>query len=155
RAGAPARGAADGVSPLVRRGFVRARHRRGRVRRGNQRLHRSGFRRARAGVRRGVGYALSAPGTAAGAAWRRAGPPAAAPGSAGPSPKRVLTRESEQVNEAIYRALGPVEQSLRAQLAELEVRAAAGAVATRRTYPFFLYDPAELWDLLGVSRSSA
>lgn len=76
-------------------------------------------------------------------------------GSAGPSPKRVLTREIEQVNEALYRALGPVEQSLRAQLAELEVRAAAGAVATRRTYPFFLYDPAELWDLLGVSRSSA
>jgi len=73
----------------------------------------------------------------------------------GPSPKRVLTREIEQVNEALYRALGPVEEAARAQLAELEAKAAAGAVATRRTYPFFLYDPAELWNLLGVGRGEA
>lgn len=68
----------------------------------------------------------------------------------GPSPKRVLTREIERVNEALYEALGPVAEAARAQLAQLEAKAAAGAVATRRTYPFFLYDPAQMWDLLGV-----
>lgn len=67
-----------------------------------------------------------------------------------PSAKRVLTREIEHVNEALYKALAPVEQKARQQLAALEAQAAVGAIATRRTYPFFLYDPASMWDLLCV-----
>ncbi len=67
-----------------------------------------------------------------------------------PSAKRVLTREIEHVNEALYKALAPVEQKARQQLAALEAQAAVGAIATRRTYPFFLYDPASMWDFLCV-----
>lgn len=73
------------------------------------------------------------------------------PSRPGPSRKRVLTREIENVNRALYAALRPVEEETRRQLAELEAKAAEGAVATRRTYPFFLYDPADVWDLLCVS----
>ena len=51
----------------------------------------------------------------------------------------------------MYAALRPVEEAARRRLAELEARAEAGAAATRRTYPFFLFDPADVWDLLCVS----
>lgn len=72
---------------------------------------------------------------------------AAKPSGSAPSRKRILTREIERVNAALYAALRPVEEETRRQLAALEARAAAGAVATRRTYPFFLYDPADVWEL--------
>lgn len=72
-------------------------------------------------------------------------------GRGAPSRKRVLTREIEEVNAALYAALRPVEEAARRRLAELEARAEAGAAATRRTYPFFLFDPADVWDLLCVS----
>src|SRR5690606_3929262 len=69
----------------------------------------------------------------------------------GPSRKRVLTREIEHVNAALYAALRPVDEDARRRLAELEAMAEAGAVATRRTYPFFLFDPADVRALLNAS----
>ncbi|HEY8496128.1 MAG TPA: hypothetical protein VIK98_03720 [Limnochordales bacterium] len=64
------------------------------------------------------------------------------------APKRQLTREIEAVNAELSRVLGPVAERARAELARLEARARSAAAALRRTYPFFLYAPARLWELL-------
>jgi len=64
------------------------------------------------------------------------------------APKRQLTREIEAVNAELSRVLGPVAERARQELARLEARARSAAAALRRTYPFFLYAPARLWELL-------
>ncbi|OUN01504.1 MAG: hypothetical protein BAA04_09145 [Firmicutes bacterium ZCTH02-B6] len=64
------------------------------------------------------------------------------------APKRQLTRKIEAVNAELYRALQPVAERARVELERLEARARSAAAALRRTYPFFLYAPARLWELL-------
>lgn len=75
------------------------------------------------------------------------------------APKRQLTREIEAVNEALVRALRPVVERAEADLRQLEARARSAAAAFRRTYPFFFYPPARLWELLcapvGAGRAEA
>lgn len=65
-----------------------------------------------------------------------------------PSPKRILTRTIESTNSALYSLLSDVERDTEERLQALQRRARSGAVATRRTYPFFLYDPAHMKALL-------
>lgn len=68
--------------------------------------------------------------------------------SRGPSPKRVLTRAIEKANAELYALLTDVERDTERRLARLQSQARSGAAATRRTYPFFLYDPAQMWTLM-------
>lgn len=64
------------------------------------------------------------------------------------SPKRILTRAIESTNSALYSLLTDVERDTEERLEALRRRARSSAVATRRTYPFFLYDPAHMKALL-------
>lgn len=71
------------------------------------------------------------------------------------APKRQLTREIEAVNDGLYRALAPVVARAEGELKRLEARARSAAVAFRRTYPFFFFNPARLWELLAASTGAA
>ncbi|MBO8142101.1 MAG: hypothetical protein H0Z37_07995 [Firmicutes bacterium] len=64
--------------------------------------------------------------------------------------RRALTREIEAVNRALGKKLAPVAAKAQEELSRLKARARSAAVAWRRTYPFFLFAPGSLWELLSV-----
>lgn len=64
------------------------------------------------------------------------------------SRKRDLTRAIESTNARLYELLADVVQATEAQLDGLTVKARSGETAARRTYPFFLHDPGDMWQLL-------
>jgi len=71
------------------------------------------------------------------------------------APKRQLTREIEAINDALFRRLAAVVERAEAELAVLLTRARSAAAAYRRTYPFFFYEPARLWELLCAPAAAA
>lgn len=60
--------------------------------------------------------------------------------------RKALGRAIRAVNEELARRLAPVQAYLED---ELEAARRAEAVLTERGYPFFLFEPAQLWHLLG------
>lgn len=65
-------------------------------------------------------------------------------GPVGGSMKRDLTRAIEATNARLYGLLADVVRTTEEQLAALMAAARSGSAATRRTYPFFLHDPAHM-----------